>query len=130
MTETRTLEIRTPEGEYIDIEVEELNSIEQMRWAGKVPSSLKEGDPENIETGPELIEFCIELAEERTILTEELMADLDQSELVRTINGIVAYSFGEDTFTGEDRTTAQDFKMSDDSSLFNDDGSVDLDDWR
>jgi len=125
---TKTIDIKTPEGNTVDIEVEEFSSLELMIWAGKAPDAISVENEEDVRVTQEVVEFIIEVAESQTILTRELMDELEQEELTRFFNGVVAYAFGADD-VDLSRTSGQDYKF-DDTIEFNDDGSLDLDDWR
>lgn len=107
-------------GETVDVQVEELSPIEIMRWAAKAPDSLKQDEPELDSIGPESIDFMIELATEQTILTEELLQELNQDELGRFFGGVVAYAFGEEPDLDRDEPDTINFE----------DDSVDLGDWE
>jgi len=115
-----TIDIRV-DGERIEVEVEELNSLEIMRWAAKAPDALKQGDPDAVASGPELIDFMVELATEQTVLTENLLKELDEQELGRFLGGVVSLAFGEEADLDRDEPQTIDF---------NEDGSVDLGDWE
>lgn len=109
------------DGETVEVQVEELSSLEIMRWAAKAPDALKQGDPNEVKSGPELIDFMVELATEQTVMTEELLKELDQEELGRFLSGVVSYAFGEEPDLDRDEPQTIDF---------NEDGSVDLGDWE
>jgi len=106
-----TIDIRV-DGETVEVEVEELSSLEIMRWAAKAPDSLKQGDPDKVKSGPELIDFMVELATEQTVLTEELLKELDQEELGRFLGGVVSYAFGEEADLNRDEPQTIDFDVN------------------
>ena len=116
---TNTVEIHV-DGETVSIEVDELSSLEQMRWAAKAPNQLidKDGD-EDVLVTPGLMEFVIDLTTSRTVLTESLLEEIPQEELTRLIEGVIAYSFGEEPPEEKEQTID-----------FDDNGAVDLDEWR
>lgn len=117
---TNTIEIQV-EGETVEIEVEELSSLEQMRWAAQAPDALKQDSAESVQVGPELIDYMVDLATAQTVMTEELLDELDQKELGRFLGGAVSIAFGEEPDLDRDELQTIEF---------NDDGSVDLDEWR
>jgi hypothetical protein len=131
---TNTFEIESPEGEMVEIEVEELSALNQMSWASKAPESIRSENMDDIEIDEDLVEFLVDLTTSQTILTRELLEELTQAELTRLFNGVVMYSFGGDgdlPERGADqyRVDDGDDEMSHDLE-FNDDGSLDLDDLR
>lgn len=124
---TETIDIKTPEGEVVEIEIEELSSLETMRMAAKAPDGIKTNDPDEIDVTLEAVQFMVDLATSQTILTEDLLEDLETDELNRALSGIASYAFGvEDVDLSREET---DYEIDDDIE-FNDDGSLDLDDWR
>jgi len=131
---TNTFEIESPEGEMVEIEVEELSALNQMSWVSKAPKSITSENMDDIEIDEDLVEFLVDLTTSQTILTRELLEELTQSELTRLFNGVVTYSFGGDSDLPERgadqyRMDDEDDEMSHDLE-FNDDGSLDLDDFR
>lgn len=115
-----TIDVRV-NGETVEVQVEELGSLEILRWAAKAPDSLKQGDPEAVASGPEIVDFMVELATEQTVMTEDLLDELDQEELGRFLGGVVSLAFGQDAELDRDEPQTIDF---------NEDGSVDLGDWE
>lgn len=121
---TNTFEIESPEGEMVEIEVEELSPLERMTWAARFPGDLSS---EGFNATPEIMEYLVELVEEQTVLTRELLDELNEHELSHTFNAVVVYSFDSDDSV--ERPSADNDEMQHDLE-FNDDGSLDLDDWR
>lgn len=123
---TNTVEIRV-DGDRIDIEVEELSDLEQMIWAGKAPELLKKENVDEQPSDESVVEFLIDLTTSQTILTKELLDELPQDELVRLFNGVSVYSFdaGELPERGAERHRVEDKTID-----FNENGSLDLDEWR
>lgn len=125
---TNTIELRV-DGDSIDIEVEPLSALQTMLWAGKAPEAVKAEDASNVEVNEDVVEFLIDLTLSQTILTRELLEELPQNELSRLFNGVVVYSFDEDGDLPE--RGADQYRLDDDKTIeWNDDGSLDLDDWR
>jgi hypothetical protein len=122
---TNTVELRV-DGERIEIEIEPLTQIEKMLWAGKAPDTLIDGSAD-VSVSEELVEFLIDLTTSRTILNRKLLNDLPQRELNRLMNAAVVYSFDEDADFPE--RGAEEY--TEDTSIdWNEDGSIDLYDWR
>lgn len=115
-----TIDIRV-NGETVDVHVEQLGSLEVLRWATKAPTSIKQEDPDDVQAGPEAIDFMVDLTTSQTIMTEELLDELDQDELARFLGGVISIAFGEEPELDRDEPQTFDF---------NDDGSVDLTDWE
>lgn len=125
---TNTIEIRV-DGESIDIEVEPLSALETMLWEGKAPEGIKQADEEGeVAVDEGVVEFLVDLTTSQTILTRDLLEELPQDELSRLFNGVVVYSFDEDGELPE--RGADQYRMEDKEIEWNDDGSLDLDDWR
>jgi len=125
---TNTIEIRVDE-ESIDIEVEPLSALETMLWAGKAPEGIKQADEEGeVAVDESVVEFLVDLTTSQTILTRDLLEELPQDELSRLFNGVVVYSFDEDGELPE--RGADQYRMEDKEIEWNEDGSLDLDDWR
>lgn len=126
---TNTIELRV-DGESIDIEVEPLSALETMLWAGKAPGGIKQADQESeVQVDEGVVEFLVDLTTSQTILTEDLLQELPQNELTRLFNGVVVYSFDEDGELPE--RGADQYRVGEDKTIeWNDDGSLDLDDWR
>ena len=99
------------DGETVEVQVEELSSLEIMRWAARAPDSLKQGDPDEVKSGPELIDFMVELATEQTVLTEELLKEIDQEELGRFLGGVVSLAFGEKAELNRKNSQTIDFEV-------------------
>lgn len=111
------------DGEEVAIEVEELSQIEQMQMAAKAPDSMLQSDPSDVRVDKDVIDFLLDLVESQTVLTRELLNELDQEQISYVLNCVVAYSFGEEPDFG--------FEETEDRTIdFNSDGSVDLDDWE
>lgn len=89
-----TIDVKV-DGETVDIEVEKLSPVEVMKWAAKAPDSIKEADGE-VTAGPEMVEYMVDLATSQTILTEELLSEIEKNELSRFLGGVIAYAFGEE----------------------------------
>lgn len=113
---TDTIDIRV-DGEAVELEVEELSLIERMKKAAEAPEALL-NSPNKVT--PETIQFMIDLITEQTVLTEDLIEELPKSEFERLMKGVVAISFDDDSLDLE----------REESITFNDDGSLDLDEWR
>jgi len=122
---TKSIDIRV-DGEEVEIEVEELSSLEVLRWAAKAPNSIKGADPETAVEDPELITYLVEMTKSQTILTDELLEEIPPEELSRLLEGVVAYSFDSNVDLSRDE---DDFSQIDCIEL-NDGGSVDLKDWQ
>lgn len=130
---THTIEI-TAVGESVSIEVEELGPIGQLKWVGRAPDSLMEfttDDPDSdvttLPNDPEIIQYLVDFTTENTILTAELLDELELEVLIRVISEVFAYGFGgEPVEQDEDAPTS----VSDMSIELNDDGTVDLDEWE
>lgn len=99
---TKTVDIKTPEGDTIYIEVEELGTVGRMRMAAKAPDSMLQEDTGEIRAKPEVVEYLVTLVEEQTVLTEELMEELSGEETSRLLEAVVAYSFGEEADLSRD----------------------------
>lgn len=115
-----TIDIQV-DGEMVNVQVEELGSLEVMRWAAKAPESLKQGNPEAVASGPEVVDYMVELATEQTLMTEELLDELEQEELGRFLGGVVALAFGQEPDIDRDEPKTIDFSEN---------SSVDLGDWE
>jgi hypothetical protein len=113
---TDTIDIRV-DGETVELQVEELSRIERMKKAAEAPDVLLNG-PNKVT--PETIQFMIDLITEQTVLTEDLIEELPKSEFERLMKGVVSISFDDDSLDLEREETI----------TFNDDGSVDLEDWE
>lgn len=116
---TTTFDIRGPDGTTVELDVEEFTPLKQTIWATKAPQSLTSlgAGEHDVEVGPEIIEFLIELVEEQTVLTEELIHELEQDELNRLFQGVVSISFGEEFDSSREKIEL-------------DDGGIDLDEYR
>lgn len=101
---TNYVTIKTPEGDTVDIAVEELGSVGKMRMAAKAPSSMSQKSPSDIQATPEVVDFLIDLVEEQTILNEELIEELDHDQTSKLLDGVVAYSFGKEPQFEKDST--------------------------
>jgi len=100
-----------------------------MLWAGKAPEGIKQADEEGeVAVDESVVEFLVDLTTSQTILTRDLLEELPQDELSRLFNGVVVYSFDEDGELPE--RGADQYRMEDKEIEWNDDGSLDLDDWR
>lgn len=119
MTETFTIEV---DGEAVDFEIDELSSLEKIRWAAKAPDELMVAGDDRVRATPELLDFLVNLTTSQTALTEELLEEIPQEGLSTVFESVAAYSFGSEPVTEE---TDETYDMN-----FNDDGSVDLEDWR
>jgi hypothetical protein len=121
---TDTIDIRV-DGETVELQVEELSRIERMKKAAEAPDVLLNG-PNKVT--PETIQFMIDLITEQTVLTEDLIEELPKSEFERLMKGVVSISFDDDSLDFE-REQTDGFK-NERAITFNDDGSVDLEDWE
>lgn len=122
---TKTIDIRV-DGEEVEIEVEELSSLEVLRWSAKAPNSIKTKDPEDAADDPKLVDYLVDLTKSQTVLTKELIGEVPPEELGRLFNGVAAYALGSDVDLSRDETDFSQNKTIE----FNDNGSVDLSDWR
>lgn len=121
---TNSFELKTPEGEIIEIEVEEFTTLEQVKWGGRVPDGLKNVEsPENARVTPESVQFLVDLTTSQTVLTESLLNELDMDELGHVFNATVGYAFGGDDFEVERPEEPEGIE-------FDDDDGFDLGDWR
>lgn len=117
-------------GEIIDIEVEELSTIQQARQAAIAPDSLIDADPDNpdnIQVGPELIDFMEDITKQQTDLDEEYLNALDVNNCMNLMSRIVSAAFGTEP---KPVNKPDDYRINSDEIDFNNDGSVDLEDWR
>jgi len=87
MTNTETIEFESPDGETVDIEVEQFSSIESMQRAAEFP-----GDSADVDM--ETINYMIDIATDQTVLTEELLNEFETSELGELLGKIVSTAFG------------------------------------
>lgn len=89
MTSTETIEFESPDGETMEVEVEQFSSIEAMRRASEFPAD----GCLDIET----IDYMIDIATDQTVLTEELLNEFDKSELGELLGKVVSVAFGEES---------------------------------
>lgn len=90
MTESFTIE--TPDGESMEIEVEEFSSVEVYQWAAMMPDDM----PQRIKSGnldAKAIQFCFALVEDRTVLTQELLEELDKEQVGQVIGETFKHAF-------------------------------------
>jgi hypothetical protein len=112
---TRTVDVKA-DGETVDVEVEELGPLEVMTWAAKAPDQLKNAEKE-VEVDVEVLNFMVDLATEQTVMTRDLLNELDKEELGRFLGAVVAYSFGEEADLERDEPEEIDFESDEFFSL-------------
>lgn len=122
--------------ESVDIEVDEFTGITKTMRAAEAPdvmTNAKAGD--DVQVTPELIQYLLDITTEVTVLTEDLLDELEQEELVRVISHVTCHAFGQ---TPESDETADVYAWdelpdgvtdSDNATIagFTEDGSLDVD---
>lgn len=125
---SNTVELRV-DGERIVIEIESFSALERMVWAGKAPDSIKQGSNNRMDVTEDVVDFLINLTTSQTILTESLLQELPEKELTRLFNAVVTYSFDENAELSD--RGAEQYRADNSQRVeWNEDGSIDLEDWR
>lgn len=128
MTKTHTLTLEV-DGQRVDIEVEELTTMEQYRWSAKAPDSLLNLDS-NVDPSEDVVNFMFDLILSQTKLNKGSLNSLSPKHVNKLIHCVAAYAFGNQP-TGTYAESQNEYKGETDANIeTNENGAVDLEDWR
>lgn len=130
---TQSMKIKGPDGDKIEVEFEEFGSVERLMYLARAPDDfIEQADGDGIELTPDLIDYFTDIIVSQTILTEDLLNEIEMVEITRLI-AAAAQLLADEEIDVPEPETGDDYRFDDserDAVEFNDDGSVDLDDWR
>lgn len=106
------------------VEVEEFKTLERIRKIAEAPIDKME-KPENIEMTEELVGYMKGIVISQTDISSTYLNSLNMENCIKTMSRVVTASFG----IKPEPLSKSDYKYNPNEIDFNDDGSVDLDDW-
>lgn len=110
----------------VEIMVEEFTTLERLIRAGAAPDSIKSDDPSEIELTEEAVKFMMDVTFSQTELSKDELNALTEENCMETMSRVVIAAFGVEPYPIE----SSDYKLDPSTVDFNDNGSVDLEDWR
>lgn len=140
--------IETEEGESIDIKFDEMGNIKRISLLMQSPPEFREitdqaaemeetegeVDPHKITIGPKALDYILYIIETQTVLDRGLIDELPVMQTQKLMLAALQQLGGQeiDIPEDDDSVDTDQFRMEADDFEFemNDDGTVDLDDWR
>jgi len=114
----------TVNGQTFTVEIRELRRVERLTWSEHVSYYFNDVDysQETFRLSAQQIEFCESMIEEMTPLDEETIEILTMEQFITITTACMQRIAGVDISVGDDE--------SESIFDFNDNGTVNLEDWR